>query len=395
MLDPDLFVRPPRPLPDRVRAMLLEPKLEWPVVATEPATIPGILRGYVMPLAAIGPVAGLIGALEFGVRRYGVVYHPPVMAAIGGAILQYVLSLLGVFVLAWLVDALAPTFAASRNPVRAFQLAAYGATASWLAGIFALVPAIGWLGLLGLYSLYPFYLGLSPLMRAPPARVLGYAAATMLGGLVIEAVIVSTSGPIAGRFSEAPLSAASASDALGIAAQPGAGTTGLASVDAATRQAEAAAASLQNAGLKPADPAQLQTLLPPAIAGFTRATMSTFGASAAGIGGAEAEGSYESGDKAFTLKITDLAAAGALVALGSGFDAQASRRSATGYERTAIVGGRLTSETWDSRTGEGSCSILVAKRFNVEASGGATSIEVLKAAVAAIGTDKLEALAAS
>src|SRR3546814_17909838 len=50
-------------------------------------------------------------------------------------------------------------------------VAAYSATAAWVAGVFQIVPSLGWIGaILGLYSLYLLYLGLPILMKAPAAN---------------------------------------------------------------------------------------------------------------------------------------------------------------------------------------------------------------------------------
>ena len=37
----------------RAKAMLLSPKTEWPVAATEPSTVADLYKGYIIPLAAI------------------------------------------------------------------------------------------------------------------------------------------------------------------------------------------------------------------------------------------------------------------------------------------------------------------------------------------------------
>ena len=52
----------------RAKAVTLSPDSEWPVIAAEPATIGGLYTGYVMILAALGPVAGLIGGALWGTR---------------------------------------------------------------------------------------------------------------------------------------------------------------------------------------------------------------------------------------------------------------------------------------------------------------------------------------
>ncbi len=179
----------------RVRGILLRPKDEWRTIEAEPATAAGLYRGYVLPLAAIGPVATLIGSVVFGVSLplVGTV-RSPIGTAITGAIVSYALTLVGTYVAALVIDALAPTFGATRNSTQALKVAVYGNTASWVVGIFAILPALGVLQILGLYSLYLFYLGLPVLMKAPAERALTYTAAVVVALIVIYALIAIVAG---------------------------------------------------------------------------------------------------------------------------------------------------------------------------------------------------------
>ena len=44
----------------RVKAILTTPKTEWPVIATEPETVKGLYLNYIVILAAIPPLAGIL-----------------------------------------------------------------------------------------------------------------------------------------------------------------------------------------------------------------------------------------------------------------------------------------------------------------------------------------------
>src|SRR3546814_10742184 len=69
------------------------------------------------------------------------------------------------------------------------KVAAYSATAAWVAGIFAIVPSLAMLSILGLYSLYLLYLGLSRLMKAPEEKALAYTAVTIVAAIVLAVII--------------------------------------------------------------------------------------------------------------------------------------------------------------------------------------------------------------
>jgi hypothetical protein len=111
-------------------------------------------------------------------------------------VVTYLLTLGGVFVLALIIDALAPSFGGTQNQVQALKVSAYSSTASWVAGIFGLVPALGILGILGLYSLYLLYLGLPVLMKAPAEKAMGYTVVVIIAAIVLFLVV----GLVAGSF---------------------------------------------------------------------------------------------------------------------------------------------------------------------------------------------------
>ncbi len=190
-------------LVDRVKRILLSPQPEWQVIDGE-VTSPGALyTGYIVPLAAIGPLASVIGYSVFGIRVpfSGTVYRVPLGSAITSAVVSYVLTLVGVYVLALIIDALAPTFGGTKSPIQALKVAAYSSTAGWVAGIFALVPGLRMLGILGLYGLYLLYLGLPVLMKAPAERAAGYTALVVVAAIVLFVVI----GVVGSRFMAMPV----------------------------------------------------------------------------------------------------------------------------------------------------------------------------------------------
>jgi Yip1 domain len=190
-------------LVDRVKSILLSPATEWQVIDGE-ATTPGALyAGYVVPLAAIGPIAQVIGYSVFGFRVpfTGAVWKAPIGSALSGALVSYVLTLIAVYVLALVIDGLAPTFDGTKSQIQALKVAAYSSTASWLAGIFALLPGLRVLGILGLYSLYLLYLGLPVLMKSPKEKALGYTVVVIIAAVVLFMII----GLVVARFTAMPM----------------------------------------------------------------------------------------------------------------------------------------------------------------------------------------------
>ena len=231
-------------------------------------------------------------------------------------------------------------------------------------------------------------------MRTPQEKAVPYVVVTIIAAAILFAIVGSVGGMVVRAFApSASFSGADAGSVSGTIAVPGGGTIDLGKIQQATAQMEATTAKAQSGELKPVDPAKLQALLPASLSGFNRTEISSSGANAGGIGGAEAEATYMSGDQSIHLKVSDLAAAGAIAALGSAFNVQHDEQTATGYEKTHTENGRMTSEKWDNSGKNGSYSVLVANRFNVEAEGNPGSVDALKAAVAAVDPDKVQTLA--
>jgi hypothetical protein len=188
-------------LVERVKRLLLSPRTEWGVIDAESTTPAALYTGYVLPLAAIGPIAQVIGYSVFGISvPFLGTYRVPIGSAITNAILTYVLTLIATYLLGLIIDGLAPTFGAQRSPIQALKVAVYSSTAAWLAGVFALVPGLRPLQILGLYSLYLLYLGLPMVMKAPRDKAPGYTVVLVLASIVLFMVI----GFTAGRFLAVP-----------------------------------------------------------------------------------------------------------------------------------------------------------------------------------------------
>lgn len=189
-------------LVERAKNILLQPKTEWPVIAGEQATTGSLYTGYIIPLAAIGPVASIIGWSVFGfsVPFVGAIRYPIGISVRNGVVI-YALSLVGVFVWALIIDALAPTFGGQKNQIQALKTSAYSYTAAWVGGIFSLFPSIALLGLLALlYTFYLLFLGLPVLMKAPEDKAVGYTVVVIIVAIVLYFVI----GAIVAQFAWRP-----------------------------------------------------------------------------------------------------------------------------------------------------------------------------------------------
>ncbi|MFZ5484681.1 MAG: YIP1 family protein [Pseudomonadota bacterium] len=172
-------------LVQRVQAILLKPRDTWPIIEAEASDAASIYKNYLVILAAIPAVAGFIGMTLIGVGGFGMTFKLPLLTGLVQMVLSYVLSLVMIYVLALITDALAPAFGGQKNPLNALKLVAYASTAGLVGGIFGILPWLGMLGLLAaLYSLYLIYLGLPVLMKNPPEKSLAYTAVLLVCSIV-------------------------------------------------------------------------------------------------------------------------------------------------------------------------------------------------------------------
>lgn len=170
---------------ERAKNILLTPQAEWQKIAAEPADVNKIYTGYVLPLAAFAAVCGFIGMAFIGVLGWRVGLVPGLI----GAVIQTVMGLASVFVLAFITNALAPSFGSRQDMGQAHKLAAYGSTAFFVAGVFAIFPPLGILALAGLYSFALIYIGLPRLMGTPEDKRLVYLIVIIVVAIVVGFVL--------------------------------------------------------------------------------------------------------------------------------------------------------------------------------------------------------------
>jgi hypothetical protein len=401
----------------RVRNILLTPKTEWPVVATEPATIAGLYKGYIAWVAAIPAIFGFLKGSLVGHSLMGVSYHVPIGAGIGRMVLTWILALVAAYVMMLIIDALAPTFGGQKSQVQALKATAYSFTGYWVASIGLIVPWIGVLIVIAglIYTIYLLYLGLPATMHAPADKTAGYTAVTIIIAIVLNFIIglviagMIGVGAVTAGFN--PVGATSdtitidESSPLGKLAALGAkmdqaGKQMDAAEKSGNADAQAAAAGKMMGALlgggdqvEALTPDALKPFVPKTLAGLARTEMSAERNGAMGVQVSEAHGRYSDGASSnLELEITDMGGAKGIMALAGWAGVESEKETATGYEKTYKQDGRLINEKWDGQSRYGEYGIVLGQRFAVKVSGTAASIDQIKAAVAGLDLAGLEAL---
>ena len=217
----------------------------------------------------------------------------------------------------------------------------------------------------------------------------GYTAVTVLATVLIYLAAMAITGALTAMFVGNPLRDVTYSsddgDLSGSVNVPGVGTIDIGKMEQAAKRMEDQASGK----VKPVDAASLQALLPASIGNYARTAQQS--TAAGGMG--NVEGTYESGDNRFDLRITDTHALGALAGMGVAMGVEQSRQDAEGYEKTGVVDGRMQTEKWNNSGNRGTFGVMIGERFMVEAEGTVPNIDVLKAAVASVNEGSLAALA--
>lgn len=405
----------------RVKSILLEPKSAWPQIEAESTTPAKLYTDYLMILAVIPAVAGFIGMSIIGFGGMGVSFRVPFFAGLMNMLVSYVLSLVAIFVMSLIVDALAPTFKGQKNSLAALKLMVYASTAAMVGGIFNLIPALGVLGLLAaLYSVYLIYLGLPVLMKCPPDKAVAYTAVTVLCGIVLGIVIAALtsltmpSRSFGGMGSVGGMPGASGDKQVSITV-PGA------DIQIDTNRLEAMAKKMEQAGKQmeaaqqsgdqaaagkamgdiigavsggalpiPAD--QLKARLPEAVGDLKRESIESQTNQAMGMGGSSAKASYVQGDRRVSVSITDLGGLAGMAAVAGWANVTADRETPEKVEKTYKQGQRtIKEEAWKDGS-RGELTVLLANGVVVEANGHQIDLPTVRTIVEGLGLDQLEAI---
>lgn len=387
MTDP---IQSEKPLVERIKAIIMKPAEEWPVIDAEPATPKGLILKYAVPLAAIGPVAQFLHSVLFGYGAFGFSYRPSIGLAVGMALSSYITSLVGLVALALIADFLAPHFSGVSNRTSAFKLAVFAMIPGWLAGIFLLVPGLGWLSIVGIYGLYLFYIGVTPLMKIPADKAIGYTAAVIVAGIVAALIVSAVLRPLTALLVPAAIPTSEITEGAGTLTLPGGGKVDLDKMKAAGDQM---AQAVKPGGTVAVDPARLKAMLPVALGAYRQTETESSSAGAAGVNGSSVSATYTNEGKTLELRISDMAAVGALAGMAATLNVNSEKTDAQGFTRTHTEGDSLITEKWNNQSKFGSFTKVVANRFMVSAEGDAESFDQLKAAANTVNSAALEALA--
>ena len=412
-------------LVERVQAILTKPKTTWPAILAEPGDAATLYRAYVLILAAIPAIAGFIGWTLVGAGVFGVTVKLPIMAALVRMVVGYALSLAMVWILAQIVNALAPTFGGTKDPFAALKLVAYASTAAFVGGIFGLLPSLAVLGLIAsLYSIYLLYTGIAVMMRCPPGKAGAYTAVVVVCAIVAMIVLAAVmtmfesrgalgfggGGIVAGLPGGTPGGAdvqIKTPDGATVTINPSGMAEMARKMEEAGKRMEAAQKSGDSAAAGkamgdilgavgggngvPIPSADLKAMLPETIGDMKRGNVEAQSGQAMGFGGSVAKATYAAGERRAELSIVDSGGIAGLAAMAGWANMTMDKDADGKIEKVYKDGARTVHEEYRKDGSQGEMTVILANGVIVSAEGGRVDMAALKSMVASVDLARPEA----
>ncbi|MGZ3238229.1 MAG: Yip1 family protein, partial [Burkholderiaceae bacterium] len=356
----------------------------------------------------IPAIASFIGMSLIGIGAFGFSYRMPLLQGLIMAVGRYVISLIMIFVLALIVDALAPTFNGTKNSNNALKLVAYGSTAGFVAGVFTLIPMLGMIGILvSLYSIYLVYSGLPTMMKCPQEKAAGYTAVVVVcaivAGLIIGAIVNMGFGAagygVPGMFNGGNGAMNNTRDVNANMARMQIAAEKMKELSAQMQQAQvnAGAAATPPAPAMPTDtgsvfsPEDLKAVLPDSIGDFKRTSIESHG-STSGLLFATASAKYNAGNKEIQLGLLDQGSIIAATAMQVLLNTTSDQETNVSVDKMYRDGKRSVHEKYLKDGSTASYTIYLENGVHFSAEGKGVDIAALKNIVSSLNVDKLEAM---
>ena len=172
----------------RIKGMMLHPQAEWVAVAHDSPGASVLLRGFLLPLGLLAPMATVVGMLVFDTRwnpeyGYSMLRDRAPIIAVG----TYAFEIASVYLLAAVFYLLAHTEGRSPTFLATLQLAVLGSIPLLLSGATLVIPFSVIFSLIAmLYSFYLYYLGVMQLIGIPSADATMFVGVAMICMLVLS-----------------------------------------------------------------------------------------------------------------------------------------------------------------------------------------------------------------
>jgi hypothetical protein len=398
----------------RVQDILLKPNETWNVIAVEPGDTASLYKDYLIYLALIPAVSAFIGMSLIGLGGFGFSMRVPIVSGLVSMIVGYIMSLVMVFVISLIANALAPKFGGTQDPFSALKLIAYGSTAGFVGGVFSLIPALSMLGLLtALYSVYLIYTGVPVLMKCPPEKSLPYTAVLIACGIVAGIILGILSAAFSGGRHGIMTGSRSGAPDVSINTPGGSININTAKLEDMAKKMEEAGKRMESAqasgdgaaaGKAVADimgamtgatgvpyaAQDIKSWLPEQLGGLPRTGFDVQSGAAMGIAGSSATAEYGNGGQQLKLVVSDIGGLGSLMGVAGWANMTVDRESNGSVEKVYRQGKRTVRENYRKDGSHVEYTVVLENGLIVELSGGQTSVDKIKQTLASIDLSRME-----
>lgn len=185
-------------LVERAKNIMFNPKQEWETIKAESITTKDLYTKYAIILAAVPAIAGFIGYTIFGYPGVFSTIRISVSTSILWGVITYITGLVGVYIIAFIVDALAPSFGSTKDMTASTKVVIYSYTPAWVAGIVQIFPVLGFIvALASIYSLVLMYMGLQRVKAVPQDKLVVYFVVIIIVAIIVFFVMAAIVSAIA------------------------------------------------------------------------------------------------------------------------------------------------------------------------------------------------------
>ncbi|HYX05208.1 MAG TPA: Yip1 family protein [Bacteroidales bacterium] len=168
---------------NRAINIIVKPAEEWEQVKNEDMPSRQIFLQYLLPFIILMGAASIVGNSLFSTTMFSSFGFGYVLFS---AVVNMVISFLGVYISAYIINELAGSFDTAKNINNVFKVVIYSFTPYFVASIITgLVPQLIFIQLFGFYSFYLLWVGMNHLLSPPEDKRAGYV---VVSGLIIIGV---------------------------------------------------------------------------------------------------------------------------------------------------------------------------------------------------------------
>jgi hypothetical protein len=176
---------------EKAKLVILSPKECWQKISNENTPPKELVQSIVTPLLVLSVVLSVVGLQVFGIYMGPLgTWRPPLFPHLFSQIGFAIISVVMLYVSAFIVQKLAGLFHGTATPERAFSLVTHAVLPMMVGNLLAFYPILGILGLVfTVISVIALYHGIPAMTTVAPNKTLGFIAAyiciMILASLVI------------------------------------------------------------------------------------------------------------------------------------------------------------------------------------------------------------------